>query len=151
MSDIVKLPLPLQFERQYAASVEPDFSLTNTQRTAYLQSAIRYAGMIVFDTDEGKLYTLNAAKDKWLPIGEGDFPVWNENENYPLGKDVKEYDAELVIFRAFTRTQEPLPEPAPYPKPTEDVNKTYYIPWYGSGGTNTNNRIHNSVFGPAYN
>lgn len=66
------LEFPLNFKRQFADSLDADYRMNTAQREAYLASPLRYAGQIVFDTEEGKPYYLKADKTAWLPFGGGE-------------------------------------------------------------------------------
>jgi len=63
------LLFPLQFKRQYSGPLDADnvFTLT-TDRTTYLTNPLRYAGQIVFDTQDTTLYYLNSSLDTWISI-----------------------------------------------------------------------------------
>ena len=69
---MASLLFPLQFERQYSGPLDQDqvFS-TTSDRLAYLTNALRYSGQIVSDTQTGKAYQLNAARDTWIELGNG--------------------------------------------------------------------------------
>lgn len=60
---------PLQFKRQFDAPLDMDLVFTTTQsRNNYLTQPRRYAGQIVTDLEDGKIYRLNAARDAWFDI-----------------------------------------------------------------------------------
>lgn len=61
----------LQLRRQFADSIDPDFRMSTQQRSEYLTNPTRYGGMVVFDTEEDKLYYLNEALSEWLEVGSG--------------------------------------------------------------------------------
>lgn len=63
---------PLQYKRQDSVPVDIDMVFATTaERTAYLTSPRRYAGMLVSDLEEEKAYLLNTARDAWIAIGTG--------------------------------------------------------------------------------
>ena len=60
---------PLQFKRQYSAPLDLDLVFTTTaNRIAYLTRPRRYAGQIVTDLEDGKIYRLNSTRDEWIDI-----------------------------------------------------------------------------------
>lgn len=65
-----KINLPVRYVRQSDEHIDGDWEMTTTQRTAYLTSARRYSGQIVYDTTLDKLFRLNFARTTWLPVGE---------------------------------------------------------------------------------
>jgi len=67
---MTSLLFPLQFKRQYSGPLDADnvFTLTS-DRVAYLSNPLRYAGQVVFDTQDTTLYYLNSALDTWINVG----------------------------------------------------------------------------------
>jgi hypothetical protein len=60
---------PLQFKRQFSGPLDLDLVFSTTlQRNNFLTQERRYAGQIVTDLQDGKIYQLNAARDKWIDI-----------------------------------------------------------------------------------
>ncbi|WP_299988753.1 tail fiber domain-containing protein [uncultured Pontibacter sp.] len=78
------LDFALRFKRQYADSIDADFRMTTAQREAYLNSPLKYAGMPVFDTTEGKPYYLSAGLDSWIAYGTGSTSTWESILNKPV-------------------------------------------------------------------
>ena len=65
-----KLLFPLQFERQYSGPIDvSQIFETTSERLLYLENPSRYAGQIVSDLQEEKVYQLNSASDSWIEIG----------------------------------------------------------------------------------
>ena len=81
---------PIQYIREFATSLDFDVVFTTTaNRTAYLTSARRYAGMVVVDLQEEIAYFLNAARTAWIPIGVADNKVTitiSEDQTYTLAQ-----------------------------------------------------------------
>lgn len=78
------MPFPLQLKRQFARPIDPDsvFDSIN-DLNAYLNSGVRYAGMIAYCNETpGRLYMLNAAKDSWIII-----------PSFTFGEKSSEFDA----------------------------------------------------------
>jgi len=64
---------PLQFKRQYAASLDKDSVFaTNTEMQAYLSDPVRHAGQIVSCGEfPDKIYILNQERDAWNEVSGG--------------------------------------------------------------------------------
>ena len=61
---------PLQYKRQDAVPIDQDITFASTAaRIAYLTSPRRYAGMIVGDNEDERVYLLNTTRDAWIQIG----------------------------------------------------------------------------------
>ena len=63
------IEFPLQISRQYAAPLDVSSVMTSAEKTTYLANPVRYAGQVVYDSTEQKLYVLNSDKDAWLEVG----------------------------------------------------------------------------------
>jgi hypothetical protein len=76
---------PLQFKRQDSVAIDIDqIFATTAERTAYLTSPRRYAGMVVTDLELEQVFFLNTARDAWIPI-EGTGPTGPAGPAGPTG------------------------------------------------------------------
>lgn len=71
MSQTAQLPFPLQFLRQFAGSLDADFSFATTaERMDYLSSPRCYPGQLIFDAQVGRPFFVNADKTGFLGLSE---------------------------------------------------------------------------------
>ena len=62
---------PLQFERQYSGPLDVhDVFETTADRLAYLSNPLRYAGQIVSDLEDERIYKLDSTLTKWVESGK---------------------------------------------------------------------------------
>lgn len=86
MSSLTVL-LPIQFQRQESVPIDVDMTFNTTEsRNSYLTNPRRYAGQIVSDREEEKVYLLNTAKTAWVPIGGTEIDlVYSSLKTYNTG------------------------------------------------------------------
>lgn len=152
-------PLPLQFIRQYAGAVDQDDVFINTSdRVAYLTNPRRYAGMIVTDLQEEKVYYLNHTKDAWLEVGSADFTIETNKTDittlitnnqllpgalYKIdGVDVPLYGGTTVFVKAVSTNQLSRDGNGIFYNPKYDQTKEDYGIW-----NNVNTWVTSSVVG----
>ena len=81
-----KIPVPVQFKRQYSKSLDPDVVFNTTQQmNSYLNNAVRYAGQVVSCLQQqGKIFILSNDRTRWLQVsgsggGVGTIPIASES------------------------------------------------------------------------
>lgn len=97
------IELPLGYRRLFSGPLDTSMVMTSIQRADYLNDGTRYAGQLVYDTTEGKLYTLNAARSEWVAVGSN---VTNTAADTAIGTLRTELTA--LSFQLYADQQENL-------------------------------------------